>query len=117
MTLPNSSSTNAKLPYKSTFRIVAGDACVGETPAASIIPVTVPIAVDASTGAWTDSREETSTVAEVTSKARITEDFGGCIGVFLAQVRQHEFRLPAPTRRAMAWPMDPAPMRTMTSLI
>ena len=41
MTLPNSSSTSA-VPYRSTLRIVAGDACVGETPAAWISPVTSP---------------------------------------------------------------------------
>jgi hypothetical protein len=35
MTVPNSSSTSA-VPYRSTLRIVAGDACDGETPAAWI---------------------------------------------------------------------------------
>jgi hypothetical protein len=33
ITFPNSSSTTA-VPYRSTARMVAGDACEGETPAA-----------------------------------------------------------------------------------
>ena len=36
ITLPNASSTSA-VPYRSTLRIVAGDACDGDTPAAWIV--------------------------------------------------------------------------------
>ena len=50
MTLPNSSSTSA-VPYRSTARIVAGDAWLGETPAAWMMPVTSPNAVAVSTSA------------------------------------------------------------------
>src|SRR5438477_9450417 len=66
MTLPNSSRTSA-VPYRSTFRIVAGDACVGETPAAWIRPVTSPRPVAVLTSASTAAREDASTVATLTS--------------------------------------------------
>jgi hypothetical protein len=39
MTVPNSSSSTA-VPYRSTARIAAGDAWLGETPAAWMTPVT-----------------------------------------------------------------------------
>ena len=66
MTLPNASSTSA-VPYKSTLRIVSGDACDGETPAAWTSPATSPSPVACSTSACTASREDASTVATVTS--------------------------------------------------
>jgi len=47
--------------------MVAGDACDGETPAAWITPIMFPSAVARSTRAWTDWREDTSTVAVLTS--------------------------------------------------
>jgi hypothetical protein len=50
MTLPNSSSTRA-VPYRSTARITAGDAWLGETPAAWMTPVMSPNAADVSTSA------------------------------------------------------------------
>ena len=78
------------MPYRSTARIVAGDACVGETPAAWMTPVTSPSAVAASTSAWTDSREDTSTVAVLTSNPASLEHLCRRVGVFLAQVGQQD---------------------------
>jgi hypothetical protein len=66
MTLPNCSSTSA-VPYRLTWRIVDGDACDGETPAAWISPVTSPSPVAVSASACTASREDASTVATLTS--------------------------------------------------
>ncbi len=50
ITAPNSSSTNA-VPYRSTVRMVAGDACDGDTPAAWMSVVTSPSATAWSTSA------------------------------------------------------------------
>jgi len=47
--------------------MVAGEAWLGETPAAWMTPVTSPEVVAVWTSAWIDSREETSTVAVLTS--------------------------------------------------
>jgi hypothetical protein len=66
MTLPNSSRTNA-VPYRSTERIVSVDAWLGETPAAWMRPVTSPSAVAVWVSACTDSRDDTSMVAALTS--------------------------------------------------
>ena len=46
--------------------MVAGGAWLGETPAAWMRPVMSPSAVAVSTRAWTDGREDTSTVVVVT---------------------------------------------------
>ena len=93
--------------------MVAGDACVGETPAAWMTPVMVPIAVAASTSAWTDSREETSTVAVLTSNPASPSTFAAA-SAFSRRRSASRTCLPALTRRAIAWPIDPAPMTTIT---
>ena len=49
-------------------------------------------------------------------EAGIGQSFCRRIGVFLAQVGQQTC-LPALTRRAIAWPIDPAPMTTITFFI
>ncbi|MNV83974.1 hypothetical protein D3C71_1778150 [compost metagenome] len=56
------------MPYRSTESMVAGDAWLGETPAAWMTPVTSPRPAAAWTRASTEARDETSTVAVVTSK-------------------------------------------------
>src|SRR5688500_14258654 len=66
ITFPNSSSSTA-VPYRSTARIAAGDAWLGESPAAWMTPVMSPNPVAVSTIACSDSREDTSTVAVLTS--------------------------------------------------
>jgi hypothetical protein len=50
MTFPTSSSTSA-VPYKSTARMLAEEAWLGETPAAWMTPVTSPNVVAISTSA------------------------------------------------------------------
>jgi hypothetical protein len=100
MTFPNSSSTSA-IPYRSTVRIVAGVAWLGETPAAWMTPVMSPGVVAVSTSACTDSRDDTSTVAVVTSKPafRITS---AAASAFAWCRSASTTCLPALTRRAIA---------------
>ena len=43
-----------------------------------------------STSAWTDSREETSTVAVLTSKPGVAQHLRRGVGVLVAQVGQHD---------------------------
>jgi hypothetical protein len=52
--------------------------------------VTSPCAAVVSTSAWTDSREETSTVAVPTSKSGVRHHLGRCIGVRLVEVGEHD---------------------------
>src|SRR5512132_60344 len=115
MTLPNSSSTNA-VPYRSTERIVCGDAWLGETPAAWMRPVTSPSAVAVWTSACTDSRDDTSTVAVLTSNPALLNT-SAAASAFSWRKSASRTCLPALTRRAIAWPIDPGPMTTMTSLM
>ena len=89
MTLPNSSSTSA-VPYRSTLRIVAGDACDRGDAGRMDKPGDVARArrlldqrMDRS------SREDTSTVATLT-RASVPEDLGRRIGVLLAHVGQQD---------------------------
>ena len=89
MTLPNSSSTSA-VPYKSTLRIVAGDACDGETPAAWISPVTSPARVAVSTSACTASREDTSISRDAHVIAGVSEYLGSRVRVALLQICKHD---------------------------
>ena len=84
--------------------MVSIGAWLGETPAAWMTPVTSPSAVAVSTRAWTESRDDTSTVAVLTSKPALSEDLGCRLGVLLAQVGQQDV-LAGLTRRAMAWPI------------
>ena len=100
MTLPNSSSTTA-VPYRSTARIVSSGAWLGETPAAWMTPVMSPSAVAVSTSAWTDSREDTSTVVVLTSKPALRSTSAAASA--LAWRRSASTTcLPALTRRAIA---------------
>ena len=99
------------MPYRSTARIVAGDAWLGETPAAWMTPVMSPSPVAVSTSAWTDSREDTSTVAVLTSNPAL-RNTSAAASAFSWCRSASRTCLPALTRRAMAWPIDPAPMTT-----
>jgi hypothetical protein len=115
MTLPNSSSTNA-VPYRSTERMVDGDAWLGETPAAWMRPVTSPSAVAVWTSVCTDSRDDTSTVVVLTSNPALLNT-SAAASAFSWRKSASRTCLPALTRRAIAWPIDPGPMTTMTLLI
>src|SRR5271165_6033766 len=115
MMFPNSSRTRA-VPYRSTARITSGVAWLGETPAAWITPVTSPSAVAVSTSACTDSREDTSTVVVLTSKPALASTSAASSALLLWRSATTTC-LPALTRRAIAWPIWPAPMTTMTSLM
>src|SRR5271165_5477752 len=79
-------------------------------------PVTSPTAVAVSTSAWTESREETSTVAVVTSKPALlsTSAAASAFSWCRSAIRTV---LPALTRRAIAWPIEPAPITTITLLM
>ena len=112
MTLPNSSRTTA-VPYRSTARIVAGEACDGETPAAWITPVISPRAAAISMSPWTEGRDDTSTVAVLTSNPASRRTLAAA-SAFSWRRSARTTCLPALTRRAMAWPIDPAPITTLT---
>ena len=110
MIRPNSSRTNAT-PTRSTAMIAAGDACAGDRPAVWTRCITVP-----STAAMqrADRRsEETSTGAVEVSKPAVCKVLAADCGI-VVEVGQ-QIVLPTPIRRAMAWPMEPAPMTTVTS--
>jgi hypothetical protein len=100
ITFPNSSSTTA-VPYRSTARITAGDAWLGETPAAWMTPVTLPNAVAVSMSACTDSREDTSTVAVLTSNPALLNT-SAATSAFPWRRSANRTCFPALTRRAMA---------------
>ena len=95
--------------------MVAGDAWLGDTPAAWMTPVTSPRAVAAWTSACTDSRDDTSTVAVLTSNpaSLITS---AAASAFAWRRSASRTCLPALARRAIAWPIEPGPMTTTTSL-
>ena len=67
-------------------------------------------------GVHRDSRDDTSTFAVPTSKLALLNASAAASAFSRAQISQHD-TLPALTRRAIAWPIDPGPMTTMTSLI
>ena len=94
--------------------MTAGGACEGETPAAWIRPVMSPKAVDCFTSASTAAREETSTVAVLTVKPASFRTFAAASATSSRRSASRTC-LPALTRRAIAWPIDPAPM-TITTL-
>ena len=96
--------------------MASGDAWLGDTPAAWITPVMSPSAVEVSTSAWIDSREDTSTVAVVTSKPALLST-SAAASALLWRRSASTTCLPALTRRAMACPIEPAPMTTTTSLM
>lgn len=73
MTLPNSSSTSA-VPYKSTFRIVAGAAWLGGCLDERVDRL--------ARGDIDDSSDRL--------KSGVTKDFCGCIKVILAQISQQD---------------------------
>jgi hypothetical protein len=96
--------------------MASGGAWLGDTPAAWVTPVTSPWATVVSTRAWTDSREETSTVAVLTSKPALRKVSPAASA--LAWRRSASTTcLPALTRRAMACPIDPGPITTTTSVM
>jgi hypothetical protein len=110
ITRPNSSKTYAT-PTRSTAMIAAGDACAGDRPAVWTRCVTVPSSAAAVASAPTDPSEETSTRTVLVWKPAVCR-------LFAAACAASSFRsasrivVPTPTRRAMAWPIEPAPMTT-----
>ena len=100
ITLPNSSSSTA-VPYRSTARIAAGDAWLGETPAAWMTPVTSPSPMAVSTSACSDPREATSTVAVLTSNPAL-RNISAATSALPWRRSATRTCLPALTRRAMA---------------
>src|SRR4051794_6813071 len=114
ITLPNSSSTTA-VPYRSTARIASMGAWLGETPAAWMRRVMSPWAAAVSTRTCTDSREDTSTVVVLTSNPALCIA-SAAASAFACRRSASTMCLAAPTRRAIAWPIDPGPMTTTTSL-
>jgi hypothetical protein len=67
-----------------------------------------------STSVWTDARDDTSTVAVLTSNPASSMTWLAA-SAFSARRSASTTCLPALTRRAIAWPIDPAPMTTTTS--
>ena len=100
MTFPNSSSSTA-VPYRSTARSTAGDAWLGETPAAWMTPVMSPSPVAVSTSACSDSREDTSTIAVLTSNPAL-RNTSAATSAFPWHRPANRTCLPALTRRAIA---------------
>src|SRR5215207_1570040 len=81
-----------------------------------MMPVTSPSAVTVWTSACTDSRDDTSTVAVLTSNPALLRTLATA-SVFSWRRPANRTCLPALTRRAIAWPIDPGPMTTMTLLM
>jgi hypothetical protein len=79
-------------------------------------PVTSPSAVVVWTSARTDSRDDTSTVAVLTSNPALLS-ISAAASAFSWRRSASRTNLPALTRRAIAWPIDPRPMTTMTLLM
>ena len=77
-----------------------------DTPAAWISPVTSPSAVAFSTSACTDSREDTSTVATLTSYPALPRVSAAAMA-FSSRRSASRTCLPTPTRRAIACPIRP----------
>ena len=74
-----------------------------------------PTRAAVSTSAWTDAREDTSTVVVLTSNPALRSTSAAASA--LARRRSASTTcLPALTRRAIACPIDPAPMTTITSV-
>src|SRR6476619_5121610 len=96
--------------------MVDGDAWLGETPAAWMRPVTSPSAVAVWRSACTDLRDDTSTVAVLTSNPALLNT-SAAASAFSWRKSASTTCLPALTRRAIAWPIDPGPMTTTTLLI
>src|SRR5215208_3890490 len=88
ITFPNSSSSTA-VPYRSTARIAAGDAWLGETPAAWMTPVTSPSPVAVSTSACSDSQGHIHG-GGADLESGVAQHLGRRVGVPLAQVRQQD---------------------------
>src|SRR3954454_17153259 len=113
ITRPNSSSTSA-VPSRSTASTVAAGACTGETPAVWTTWVTVPSSAALAARACTDSREETSTRWGLTRWPRASS--AAAAAAWLSSLMSAKrMCLLGPWRRAMAWPMPPAPVMTRTS--
>jgi hypothetical protein len=74
---------------------------VGETPAAWITPVTSPSVAAIWTSAWTESREDTSTVAVLTSNPALLRTVAAASAFCLFKSASRT-RLPELTRRAIA---------------
>lgn len=78
-------------------------------------PVTSPSAVAVWTSACTDSRDDTSTIAVITSNPALL-NISAAASAFSGRRSASSTCFPALTRRAIAWPIDPGPMTTMTLL-
>jgi len=78
-------------------------------------PVTSPRAAVLSASARTESRDDTSTVAVLTSNPASASTSAAASALRWRRSASTTC-LPALTRRAMAWPIWPAPMTTVTSL-
>jgi hypothetical protein len=78
-------------------------------------PVTSPSAVAVSTRGCTDSRDDTSTIAVLTSNPALL-NISAAASAFSWRRSASSTYFPALTRRAIAWPIDPGPMTTMTLL-
>ncbi|MNI33537.1 hypothetical protein D3C73_874940 [compost metagenome] len=115
MILPNSSSKTA-VPYRSTLRMVSTEAWEGETPAALIRFMTVPWPWACCTSLMIDSRDDKSTTSTLVSKPASSRVLAA-VSAFIWLMSASTTCLPAPTRLAMACPMDPAPTSTTTSFL
>src|SRR5271166_2014016 len=76
-------------------------------------PWTSPSELAFSTRASTEARDDTSTVVVVTSKPASLNVFAAA-SAFSWRRSASSSCLPAPTRRAMAWPIEPGPITTIT---
>src|SRR3954468_6058170 len=113
ITRPNSSNTSA-VPSRSTASTVAAGARAGEAPAVWTTWVTLPSSPAFAARACTDSREETSTRWVLTRWPRSSS--AAAAAAWLSSLMSAKTMcLPGPWRRAMAWPMPPAPVMTRTS--
>jgi len=81
--------------------MASGGAWLGETPAAWMTAVMSPSAVEVSTSAWIDSRDDTSTVAVLTSNPALLST-SAAASALLWRRSASTTCFPALTRRAIA---------------
>lgn len=113
ITRPNSSRTRA-VPTRSTARMAATGAIAGDRPAVWTTWWTGPRASTASASAATDGRELTSTCWVTTVWPASVSGSAADWSVSSAKSASRTV-FPGPWRRAIAWPLPPAPITTITS--
>ena len=115
MTLPTSSSSTA-VPYRSTFRMASMGAWLGETPAALTSMVMSPNCCASAISPRIDARLERS-ISSGTTSYPASFMILAMVWAFSSFLSPTTIFIPQPIRRAMAMPICPAPVHTITFFI